>query len=394
MEEEKGEDLLSLEERTNPEVLGPDPEAGTMDSDGWDMVRRLGGWGAALCPFTMLEEVPKEQEEVFVSGWEEIMRRLSEAVAGGNVEEIDDALMWVLTYIKSVLRQSSRGGRAGRAQVARRFHAVQRGDWGFLVLELERDTSQLEVRAGRRLERRREREESEEETKVRVAREAAALISKVQIGKAMRRLRSFGIANPDSEEVIEQLRVKYPGRGCPLPSHVLKADPIPSLADLRESLINLKPGIIPGCGGFRQEYLSLLGRKLSDEGMRNMEDFRMRYLRAELREWFYPCWLTVQCVPLFKTAEKDTLRPLGLRNPLAKMFNKEVVLGNREVVRERVEPLQTALTRGGGSIKAFSVRGVQELIETDPDYTVVVLLGFPKGIKVSIAQGAQPRGQY
>ena len=26
--------------------------------------------------------------------------------------------------------------------------------------------------------------------------------------------------------------------------------------------------------------------------------------------------------------------------------------------------------------------------------TVVVLLGFPKGIKVSIAQGAQPRGQY
>ena len=25
---------------------------------------------------------------------------------------------------------------------------------------------------------------------------------------------------------------------------------------------------------------------------------------------------------------------------------------------------------------------------------VVVLLGFPKGIKVSIAQGAQPRGQY
>ena len=27
-------------------------------------------------------------------------------------------------------------------------------------------------------------------------------------------------------------------------------------------------------------------------------------------------------------------------------------------------------------------------------HTVVVLLGFPKGIKVSIAQGAQPRGQY
>ena len=27
-------------------------------------------------------------------------------------------------------------------------------------------------------------------------------------------------------------------------------------------------------------------------------------------------------------------------------------------------------------------------------HIVVVLLGFPKGIKISIAQGAQPRGQY
>ena len=114
--------------------------------------------------------------------------------------------------------------------------------------------------------------------------------------------------------------------------------------------------------------MSLLGRKLDAEGMRDMEDFGMKYLRADLKEWFYSCWLTVQCVPLFKTVLKDTVRPLGLRNPLAKTLHKEVALGNRVATRERVEPLQTALTKGGGSIMAFSVRGVQELIDFDSEY--------------------------
>ena len=58
-----------------------------------------------------------------------------------------------IPYLKAILRQSSHGGRAGRAQVARKFHAVQHGDWGFLVEELERDLARLRERAGKRQER-------------------------------------------------------------------------------------------------------------------------------------------------------------------------------------------------------------------------------------------------
>ena len=36
--------------------------------------------------------------------------------------------------------------------------------------------------------------------------------------------------------------------------------------------------------------------------------------------------------------------------------------------RERVEPVQTALTKGGSSITAFSVCGVQKLIDTVSEY--------------------------
>ena len=95
------------------------------------------------------------------------------------------------------------------------------------------------------------RDETELEKEVRVAREAASLILRGHMGKAMRRLNSHGVANPEQEEVLAQLREKYPESLRPLPDKK-KADPIPSLGGLRQSLIKLKAGVSPGCGGLRQ----------------------------------------------------------------------------------------------------------------------------------------------
>ena len=183
----------------------------------------------------------------------------------------------------------------------------------------------------------------------------------------MRRLNSHGVANPEQEEVLAQLREKYPESLRPLPDKK-KADPIPSLGGLRQSLIKLKAGVSPGCGGLRQEYLSLLGLKLKDEGMARTEEFGMRYLQGDLPPWFYTCWLTVQCVPLFKTGPHDTVRPLGIRNPLLKAFHREVSQNNRDLVKEFVEPQQLVLTQGGGSILVFSVQGVVEKIMQGSEY--------------------------
>jgi hypothetical protein len=144
--------------------------------------------------------------------------------------------------------------------------------------------------------------------------------------------------------------------------------PIHSLSGLRESLTSLMCGISTGCGGLRQEYLSLLGLRLEAEGMKRMDEFGMQYLRGTLLVWFYMCWPTVQCVPLYKTGQQDSVRRLGLRNPLLKTFHKEVSKENGEVVREYVERQQIVLSEGGGSKLVFTVRGVMELIQPGSDY--------------------------
>ena len=356
---------MELLSRFTPEVPSPEPGAGTQEADGWSSVRRLGGWKAILCQFPMLEECPCQHEEVWVWAWGEVLRRFELA---SSEEEINTALMWVMFLAQGLLRKPTRGGRgkagrAGRGQVAKRFAALQRGDWGYLVDQWEKEYNARQQR-GERVRR----QETAEEERARLGKEAAALIGKGHISKAMKRLTSNGVASAESRDVIAQLKAKYPERLRQLPNRVVKADPVPSLSGLRDSLTNLKDGISPGCGGLRQEYLSLLGRQLGDEGMRRMEEFGMRYLRGDLPPWFFCCWLTVQCVPIFKSAARDTLRPLGLRNPLLKSFHKYVSRANRQVVKDFVEPQQMVLTEGGGCKLVFSVRGMVELIKPGTMY--------------------------
>ena len=366
-EEQDGNDtqgeILELVERFSPEVPPPEPHvAAGEDSDGWQLVRRLGGWKAVLCQFQMLEECPFQHEEVWVWAWGEVLRRLHAAKDPG---ELDTALLWIMFLPQALLRKPTRGGRAGRGQVQKRFHALQIGNWGYLVEKWQEDLDELQERNRRGNVR---RQESEEEEQVRLAREAASLISSGHISKAMRRLCSFGVASADSEGVLQQLRAKYPERKRALPHSVKKADPVPGLPNLRDALTNMKGGISPGCGGLRQEYLTILGRHLSAESMGQLEQFGMMYLRGDLQPWFYTCWLTVQCVPIFKTAQRDEVRPLGLRNPLVKEFHREVSKANREVIKQYVEPQQMVLSQGGGAKLVYTVRGLTELIKAGSEY--------------------------
>ena len=359
-------DVLSLVERINPDIPTPRPVTqGEVDAGGWGEIVELGGWGCILCQSPMLDECPAQHQEAFVSAWEEILNRLEGAL---NEEEMDRALMWLL-FIPQLLRKPTRGSRAGRGQVAKRFRALQQGDWGSLVEMHQTDLLRLQARRGDGCAR---RIESEEEKLARVSREAVSLISRGHVSKAVRRLLSHGVASTDDPAILLQLQAKYPAKGKQLPNSVVKGDPVPNLSGLREELQSLAPGTAPGCGGLRPEYLSLLGRQLSEAGFERMKDFGMKYLQGSLRPWFYVCWLSVQTVPIFKSAERESVRPLGLRNPLLKTFHRMVSKENRNAIKDFVEPQQVVLSRGGAGLLITSVRESLELKKED-NYVCVKL---------------------
>ena len=85
-------------------------------------------------------------------------------------------------------------------------------------------------------------------------------------------------------------------------------------------------GKSPGTGGMRPEYLKVLAEEMTNEQFHLLESFGMKYLCGNLPPWFYEVWLTVMTVPLFKTEKNDAVRPLGIRNPSAREFNKAVVI--------------------------------------------------------------------
>ena len=62
----------------------------------------------------------------------------------------------------------------------------------------------------------------------------------------------------------------------------------------------------------------MIGRIMSQEGMERLKNVDMMYIIGELPPWYYVCALTVQTVAVYKTEERVSVRPLGLRNPLLK----------------------------------------------------------------------------
>ena len=134
-------------------------------------------------------------------------------------------------------------------------------DWGTIVDLLERDIERKEQKEGRRrMLRQREGVRKEQQR-----REVVGLIHQGQVGKAMDRVISHGVADAHEPWVQEQLWEKFPDRCSQLPGSVAKLEPIDSFPDLKSSLLSLVPGTSPGAGGCRPEYLIALGERLSKE---------------------------------------------------------------------------------------------------------------------------------
>ena len=183
-----------IEDRSRPPIPQPDPNAQRIpDSDGWSLIAKLGPLESFLSCFPALQEVPDQHKQAWTGAFSRVMRRWKAA----NTEEKKVlALSWFLFLSQGLLRRPTRGGRAGRKEVAARFNAVTREDWGTLVELWERDKANVLANRERRRRRRRNEpvpgREAEQEKR---RREVVALISSGQISRAMSRVTSHGVAS-------------------------------------------------------------------------------------------------------------------------------------------------------------------------------------------------------
>ena len=106
---------------------------------------------------------------------------------------------------------------------------------------------------------------------------AMLLLSKGLISKAVRCINSYGIGNLDDPNVVSQMKAKYPSRSDQLPLSVTKGQCIDNLVGLREALLDLSPGVSPGTGGMRPEFLISLAEVWEDWQMEILEQFGIRY---------------------------------------------------------------------------------------------------------------------
>ena len=265
-----GEPRFLLTGRALPDL--PPPTRVEEEGDGWRAIHRLGALDSFLCTFPLLQEVPEQHKSAWARAHGTILRRWREAV---EEEERTTALLWLGFMPQCMQRKPvARGGKVGRAQVAYRYTCLQGGDWGSLVElwegDVERRQRRSEGRGGRR------EEEESIETK---RREVQGLIQAGQVGRAMNRVTSHGLASADDPEVKRQLKSKFPDRQDILPASVPLVRPIDSFQDLRECLLTLetKRGTSPGSGGMRPEYLVALGERMEARELEDLEAFCLAY---------------------------------------------------------------------------------------------------------------------
>ena len=131
--------------RCRPRIPQGDPTATRApDSDGWSFIAKLGAYECFLTCFPSLQEVPNQHEEAFAEAVAEVLRRRERAISD-LVTRL--ALCWWLFLPQVLLRRPTRGGRAGRQQVAKRFGCLSRGDWGGLIDLWEKDRKILAKQA-------------------------------------------------------------------------------------------------------------------------------------------------------------------------------------------------------------------------------------------------------
>jgi hypothetical protein len=348
------DEQIDITDRLDPTVPGPIEIIG-VDADGWVMIDTLGAWDCVLSRFAAMEEIPSQHKEIWASAMDTVLRRISEAQVEGD--ELNRALKWWLFLPQALCRQAGRGGRAGMGQIRKRFNCIVEGDFGELINLWKHDREKIKKRdlmvvPGAQVDNQKK------------ARQAVSLISKGLISKATNRMISYGVASASDPTIIEALSAKYPPRSRELPLKVIKGQAVESMQTLKDSFLSLSSGVAPGTGQLRPEFLSSLA-EVWEEGSTSWEmlqNFSLRYINGTLPAWFYKCAMTVETVGMYKTADKDPaiIRPIGMRNPFIKVLHKEVMIQNKDVISDYLEPQQLGMSVAGGAKLVHSVRMMLE----------------------------------
>ena len=354
-------ELVMIEERVRPQVPAEEPPGPS--TQGWESIRKLGGWKAFLVECPMLEEVNEQHKGAWCTAWALSLRWWKEATSNRDRET---ALLWLSFWPQGLQRKPIRGGRQGRVELSSRYNCVLEEDWEGLVERWERDRQKRSEKHARRGSRpNRSSEEYEEREVSKQRRIVVGLIQAGQLGKAMGRVTSFGLGDIRDQAVKDQLSEKFPPRQRPLPESVSKLRPIDSFRNLRGSLLSLSPGTAAGAGGIRNEYLVALGERMEEQEIKLLEDFGMAYSAGELPSWFYRVFQTLQTVAPYKDRSQEAVRPLGLKNSMIKMFNKDIMAQSKTEVRDFLEPVQLGISIAGPALLTRSVSGV---LQAFPDF--------------------------
>ena len=140
------------------------PPPGTV-SPGWAAIDSLGAWDSFLCRFLVLQEVPEQHKGAWAAARREVLMRWERAE---TELETNRALVWLGFLPQALLRKSTRGGRAGRREVAKRFLCINQGDWGSLITFWHKDAKHYARFRERRQGRRAEQEQGQKTAKMSV----------------------------------------------------------------------------------------------------------------------------------------------------------------------------------------------------------------------------------
>ena len=252
-----GGNRIDLRPFTDASVPGPLQGPIVEDAEGWSQIDTWDAFDCSVSSIVPMEEVPGPFRKSWASALAKVLRRVNIALAAGDQTELDRSIKWMLALPKLLLRQPRRGGERGQGsgEVAARFEAVQQSSWGSLLPPLHRD----EVAEKKRRDRKRQQVGREEldpaEEEARLRKTVLALVRRGQVGRARRRVASYGIADMANPTVREAVKAKYPPRSHPMPETVLAGTCLESVPSLKDTLLNLQPGVSSGFGALRHEHL-------------------------------------------------------------------------------------------------------------------------------------------
>ena len=321
-----------------------------------------------------MEDVPAPLRKPWSAALAKVLGKVVSALSADDQADLDRSLKWLLALPKLLLRQPRRGGEKGQGagEVAARFEAVQQASWGSLLPLLLRDESAAQRRRERKELQAGKAQPDPAETEARLRKSVLYLVRCGQVGKARRRVASFGIADITNPLVEEAVKAKYPPRSHPMPDSVTAGSCMESMSELKETLLNLQPGVSSGFGALRHEHLRCAAQFWEEREEDTLEQFALAYLNGKLPPWIYKILGSVNSVPLYKTIEQNPteIRPVGIKASLIRIFHKRVVQANKGALRDYLEPCQVALMPGGAAVLTHTVRMT---MEQNPDFVCIAM---------------------